>query len=306
MAKSIAGKALPPKRLGRAQSRFVICCLTPVMILFVIFLLIPIAISVVLSFFNYSPLSDKAAFVGLKYYSYMATDPNFIKTIWNTLIFVASAVSINLVISTTVALMIYSLSSKKMREAFRAFFFLPVIAPLVGASLVWKNMYDPQYGIVSMIMESLGSDLTIYWLSDARFAMIAVIIVTLWHDLGYNIVILTTGLYSIPKDYFEAGRIDGANRWNLFWRITLPLLSRTMAFVSMMTMISYFQVFTQVEIMTRGGPSYATQLIAVSIYQNAFQFERMGYASAMAVVLLVMILLVSLVQMRLNRSDWEY
>lgn len=304
--KNAGGNALPRQKLGRAQSRFVFCCLAPVMVLFVVFLLAPIAISVVLSFFNYSPLSDKAVFVGLKYYSYMLTDPNFIKTIVNTLVFVASAVAINLVLSTSIALMIYSLTSTRLREMFRAFYFLPVIAPLVGASLVFKNMFDPQYGLVSMVMERLGSEFSIYWLSDARYALIAVIIVTLWHDLGYNIVILTTGLYSIPKTYFESGKIDGANRWQLFWNITLPLLSRTMAFVSVMTIISYFQVFTQVQIMTRGGPSYATQLIAVSIYQNAFEFERMGYASAMAVVLLVLILCVSLIQMKLNQSDWEY
>ena len=183
---------------------------------------------------------------------------------------------------------------------------MPAVVPIVALSYVWIIMFEPNSGIINQSLGAIGAKVPIYWLTDAKLALPSVIVTTLWSDLGYNIVLIMAGLASIPKMFYEAAHIDGANELQVFFKITLPLMARTMLFVSMMTCISYFQVFAQVQIMTGGGPDNASQVLAYAIYQNAFQFMRMGYASAMAVVMLVMILIVSVLQLVSVKIDWEY
>ncbi len=288
------------------ENRFVFICLAPVMVLFLTFNLIPIFISVVLSLFNYSPLSSKSPFIGLENYVNLFKDYIFIKTISNTVVFVIIAVGINLVISTFVALSINSVVHNRLRDLFRAFVFLPTVTPVVGGALIWTTIFEPNYGFIRMILANIGYNTPVYWLTDAKLVLPSVIIMTLWQDLGYNIVIVTAGLYAIPKIFYEAAYLDGASKIVVFFKITLPLLMRTVLFVSVMTIISYFQVFTQVQIMTQGGPNYASQVIALSIYQNAFAYEKMGYASAIAVLLLMIIMIISALQLKFFKQDWEY
>jgi ABC-type sugar transport system permease subunit len=173
-------------------------------------------------------------------------------------------------------------------------------------AIVWGYMLDPRYGIVAGILSAFGVNVQLNWLGDQKLVLASIIGLNLWQDLGYNIIIVLAGLESIPRMFYESAFIDGANRVLVFFRITLPLLVRTMLFVSVVTIISYFQVFTPVMVLTRGGPNHASELIGVSIYLNAFQFSRLGYASTMAVVMMAIMMVLSLVQMRLFRAGWEY
>lgn len=192
------------------------------------------------------------------------------------------------------------------RSFFRGWMFLPAVVPIVAVCYVWLIMFDPANGVLNQALMALGMDHPINWLNDPRTALFSIVLVTLWCDLGYNLVILMSGLDNIPNMFLEAAEIDGANSIQKFFKITLPLMSRNMLFVVIMTCISYFQVFAQVQIMTQGGPENHTNVIGLNIYNYAFRYSQMGYASAMAVVLLGIILIVSLVQLKVGKQDWEY
>lgn len=288
------------------QNRFVYTFLIPIMLFFLVFNIVPIVASALLSLYNYSPISRNPPFVGLRNYISMFTDAIFLKTVSNTFVLVIVGVAGNILIATSVAVAINSIASRGSRDLFRTIYFLPTIAPIAAVAIVFRYMLDPRYGIHNMILGILGEQKMVYWLSDPTLAMGSVIVMTLWQDFGINMVIILAGLYSIPHVFYEASLIDGATKWQQFWRITLPLLVRTMLFVSVMTVIAYFQIFTQVRILTDGKPDFSTQVIALSIYQDAFERLRMGYASAMAVVLLIIIMIASLVQFRAIKVDWEY
>lgn len=289
----------------RSQHFFVAAWLTPMMILLLVFSIIPIAASVVISFTNSSGIGS-APFIGLANYKELLGDMIFKKALRNTLLFVVVAVTINLIVSTTLAVAITSVVNRKLRNSLRGLFFMPAVVPVVALSYVWIMIFEPTSGILNQFLSIFGIQTPIYWLNDSKLALPSIIFVTLWCDLGYNLVLIMAGLDAIPKMFYEAAYIDGANEMQVFFKVTLPLLARTMLFVSIMTCISYFQVFAQVQIMTRGGPDNASQVLAFDIYQNAFQYMRLGYASAMAVVLLVLILIVSVFQLVSVKIDWEY
>jgi ABC-type sugar transport system permease subunit len=166
-------------------------------------------------------------------------------------------------------------------------------------------MFNYDSGIVNMALEMFGIP-PVNWLTNPATALIAIIIMTLWADIGYNIVLFMAGLDSIPESIYEAAELDGASPWHMFWRITLPMLRPTMLFVFIMTSISYFQMFPQFQIMTGGGPFYETYVLALNIYDQAFRYMNMSYASAMAFVMLIIIFVLTAIQMRIGRSNWEY
>ena len=275
------------------------------MMLFFIFSIIPIAASIAISFYNYSALGH-SPFAGFANYVELFSDTVFLQAFRNTLVFVVFAVIGNLIISTSMAVAITSVVNKTMKDSLRALFFMPAVVPMVAVCYVWVIMFDPMTGVLNQFLSFLRIPVPIYWLTDAKLVLPSIILTTLWSDLGYNLVLIMASLDSIPKMFYEAAYIDGANSVQTFFKVTLPLMVRNMLFVSIMACISYFQVFAQVQVMTRGGPNNASQVIAYTIYQNAFQFMRMGYASAMAVVLLMLILIVSLLQLVSVKVDWEY
>lgn len=266
---------------------------------------VPIIFSIVMSFYNYNGFPG-APFVGLANYKMLFQDPEFLGALKNTVVFVLVAVVLNICISTFLAVLIKSLRKKGARSFFRGWMFLPAVVPIVAVCYVWLIMFDPANGVLNQALMALGMDHPINWLNDPRTALFSIVLVTLWCDLGYNLVILMSGLDNIPNMFLEAAEIDGANSIQKFFKITLPLMSRNMLFVVIMTCISYFQVFAQVQIMTQGGPENHTNVIGLNIYNYAFRYSQMGYASAMAVVLLGIILIVSLVQLKVGKQDWEY
>jgi len=288
------------------RQRFVLFSLLPVFLLLAVFVVLPIVFSVVVSLFNYNPLSHSPPFVGLQNYRNLFSDGVFLRSISNTFLFVAVSVAANLLLATLVALAIDLVPRQGPKGLFRTVFFLPTTANIAAIAIVWGYMLNPRFGIVAGLFSILGVNLQLNWLGDQKLVMASIVTLNLWQDIGYNIIIVLAGLESIPRMFYESALVEGANRVRVFFGITLPLLARTMLFVSVMTIISYFQVFTPVMVLTRGGPNHASELLGVSIYLNAFQFSRLGYASGMAVILMVLLLVLSLAQMKLFKPKWDY
>jgi multiple sugar transport system permease protein len=188
---------------------------------------------------------------------------------------------------------------------FRTVYFLPVVSSMVAVALVWSWIYNPEYGLLNDLLARGFGVRGPAWLSDPRWAMPALVIVTVWKGLGYTMLLFLAGLQTSPDELSEAALTDGARAWARFRHVTLPMLSPTMFFVVVISLINAFQVFEQTFILTRGGPSNATRTLSYFIYENAFQFFQMGYASAMAFVLFVLLFTLTLVQFRLQKR-WVF
>ncbi len=276
--------------------------LLPNIIGFLAFTLIPVIVSFIISFFDWELVGDPV-FAGLKnYYNLLFSDRLFLKVILNTLYYVGSYVTLNVIIAMSLAL--WLTRNLKGVLVFRSVFFLPQVMPIVALALIWKMMYLPKYGLINLFLGLFGVP-DINWLFDPRFAMLGIVITSGWMGFGYNMVIFIAGIKGIPQSMFEAAWIDGANKWQCFWRITLPLLSPSVFYAVVMTIISSFQVFDQTMVMTGGSPANSTNTIVLYLYQNGFQFFKMGYASAIAWVLFAFIFVVTMIQMKLQK-DWVY
>jgi len=307
-----------------SQRRFILGVTIP-MILYGSIGVFTIAWALVLMFYDYSPgraggpilgLGGSNPFVGLEHFGNMINGVSlearlFRTSLRNTLIFAFVVLPLNLAITLPLAALIESVGSR-FKTAFRAIYFLPVVTSSVGVAMMWGWLYDPQRGLFNAMIRTLGGT-PVAWLSDPRaqvlgvsVAMWAVIGAYLWQDFGYNLVIFIAALQGIPKEFKEAAVIDGANFWQVFTRITIPLLRPTLLFVCVMTMLSSFQVFDVIQVMTNGGPNNQTRVLVLDIYDNAFRYQRMGWAAAVAFVLVLVVMIVTIVQMRVLRTEWEY
>jgi ABC-type sugar transport system permease subunit len=288
----------------RAQLTFVGLGLTPVMLLLMVFSAIPIVGGLILSLYHYNGLDPQRSFVGLLNFKHLfVDDPLFYTTLRNTVIYVAVAVPLNLVLTLPLAMALNKV--RRLQGVLRTCFFLPTVLVSVAVALVWLAIYDPSAGLLNNILRTIGLP-TFQWLADPSLALPCLIVLSVWQDMGYNTVIFLAGLQGIPEVYYEAARIDGAGRWATFRHVTLPLLQRTTTFVVVLTMISYFQVFVPMQVMTQGGPLDATRTLVLYIYDTAFSYQRLSYGEAMAVVLLIIILFLTLLQLRVLRTKWEY
>ena len=256
---------------------------------------------------DYNPLNHSADFVGLDNYKEMLHDPDALIAFKNTIVFTVVAVFLNIIISLFIATLISQMRSNKTRSFFRMIVFLPCMAPMVASAVVWgRSILNTKIGLINQIIEHLGGD-GVAWTGDARYVMISVIVFTLWADLGYNIILFSAGIDGIPAEVYEAADLDGAGGWKKWYNITLPLLGRTTTFVILMTLISYFQMFAQFSVLLfKDGPQNSGLVLTSYIYENAFVYKEMGYAAALSVVLFLLITIVSLVQQRVNKVDWEY
>lgn len=286
--------------------KFVLTTIIPLFTEIAIFMVIPIIGTLIISFMNYNPLSQENSFVGIGNYIKLLSDTSFLTALKNTLFFTFVAVAINIVISLFIAVLISQLKSNKTRSFFRMMMFLPCIAPMVASSVVWVRTIFPKDGLLNAIFTLFGAN-AISFTGDANYLMSSVIVFTLWADLGYNIILFCAGIDGIPTDIYEAANIDGAGTFKKFFKITLPLLVRTMAFVLLMTLISYFQMFAQFEVLAvKGGPKESGLVLTSYIYKVAFGYREMGYAAAISIILFIVILIVSFVQKRMDKVDWEY
>jgi multiple sugar transport system permease protein/raffinose/stachyose/melibiose transport system permease protein len=289
------------------NNRFVALVLVPALGLLTLFIVLPIMGSFIFSLYDYNPLRSSNPFLGLENYTRLLKDEVYMISLRNTLVFVIATVVVNIILTLLLANVICGINRKWLRNLFLVAIFLPCVAPIANSAVVWsRSLYAARGGLINMAIEALGGA-PINWIGNPAMIMPALIIFTIWVDIGYNTVLFTAGIDGIPRDFYEAADIDGAGSIIRFFRITLPLLGRTFAFVSIMTLISHFQMFAQFEIMARnGGPSKAGQVLTTYIFYAGFRAKDMGYASAISVTLFFVILIITIIQRRLNRVDWEY
>lgn len=266
--------------------------LLPNLVGFLMFLLLPVAATFAISFSSWN-LTDSFNFNGVDNYKELFQDPVFSQVMGNTLYFTIVSVPIGIVISLLLAVFL----NQKLRfiRFYRAAFFIPVISSMVAVSVIWQWIYNPEYGLLNYALSWFGIDGPA-WLTDPHWAMPTVILTSVWKSLGFNLLIFLAGLQSISETYYEAADMDGAKWYSKFRHITLPLLSPTTFFVTVMSIINSFQVFDTVYLMTQGGPARSTSVLVYYIFQNAFQYFRMGYASAMAYVLFFIVLFITFIQ----------
>jgi multiple sugar transport system permease protein/raffinose/stachyose/melibiose transport system permease protein len=314
-----------------AKRKFIFASVTPLVLYMAFWTLLPMMWGLALAFFEYSSrraggpvlgLGGDNPFIGIRHFQDMLNfDPEaplnvrqFQISVKTTLLFAFIILPLNLAITLPLAVLIESVH-ERVKGLFRTIFFLAVLAPSVGVAIMWGYIYHPQRGLLNGIRTLIGGKLVATnWTGDQSLviwgipvALIAVIIAYIWMDLGFNLVIFIAALQGIPESIKDAAKIDGANWWNMFWRVTIPLLLPTILLASVLTMISSFQVFDIIQVMTEGGgPNDQTRVLVIDIYNNAFRFQRMGWASAVSVVLFLMVFSISLIQTRLLRTEWEY
>ncbi len=272
----------------------------PAIINFTVFRYIPIAASIRASFYEYSLLKGLRDFVGFDHYVRMVSDETFWKSLQVTSLFVIYKVPIQIVLSLALAVLL-------TRETFgtgvvRSAILTPMVTSVIVASILWAMMYHSQQGLIQSFLGVFGIPRQTF-LSDAGRALPAVTVMMIWKDLGFSFIILLAGLKAIPATYYEAALVDGANAWEAFRRITIPLLMPVLMFVAVTQAVFSFQVFVPVYQMTRGGPLDSTKVLVYYIYQQGFRFQDMGYASALSVVALIIMVGISYLLMRWLRPQ---
>ena len=260
----------------------------------VIFVVVPIFLVLYLSFTSYD-IIRAPRWIGTGNFEDLLDDPLFLTAVKNTLVYTAVTVPIGIALSLGLALLV---NQRVMGVGiFRTIFYAPVMAPIVAVALVWVLFYDPTIGLFNYLLRLLGLPPE-RWLTSSALAMPSIILMSLWKGLGLNMVIFLAGLQAIPQELHEAASLDGASRFRDFRSITLPLLAPSMIYVLVTSLVASFQVFSQVYVMTNGGPNNATTTIVHQIYRTAFVHLDLGYASAMALVLFVILVLASLANIR--------
>jgi multiple sugar transport system permease protein len=276
--------------------------LAPTLLGLALFSLGPVVAGFLISFTNWNLLLPPH-WVGLENYRAMVELDLPRKVLWNTFYYTIINVPLNMALALGVAVLL----NQKLRwvSFYRAAYFLPVVSSTVAASLIWTWLFSPNFGPINYFLERIGIPGPA-WLGSTTWAMPAVIIMSVWKGFGTNMLIFLAGLQGIPLELEEAAMIDGANRWQRFWRVTWPLLTPTTFFVLVVSCIASFQVFEQVFVMSEGGPAYATTLLGLFIYLNAFRYNNMGYAAAAAYVLFAIIMVITLLQFRLQERWTNY
>ena len=266
----------------------------PALIGILIFIIIPVICSFGLSFAKWD-LLNPIEFVGLANYKEIFSEDLFYKILWNTVVFAVSTSVFGVIIPLVLACILNS----KIRgsEFYKTAYFLPFITPMIVIGVVWEWIFDPNIGLLNHIL-----NIHINWLYDTHYAMTALIIVSVWKLIGYNMVIFLSSLSGISQSMFEAAKIDGATSFQIFKNITVPLLSPSIFFVVIITAISSFQIFDLIYLMTQGGPLDSTNVLVYAIYKNAFEYFNVGKASAIAYVLFTVILVLTLIQWNFRKK----
>ncbi|QDX91744.1 sugar ABC transporter permease [Brevibacillus laterosporus] len=261
--------------------------ITPALLFFTLFFFFPIGYMIYLSFHDWSLLNlDAIEWVGFANFRELLSEPDFHLVFLNTIVFTFGTVSISILLAFFLALWLNR--TAKIYGIMQAAVFSPHIISLVSVSMLWMWLMDPQYGLLNALLEFIG--LPAYsWLSDTKSAMISLILVSVWKGVGYNTLVFIAGLQSIPKDLYEAAALDQASKWNTLQKITLPMLSPTLFFLTVINIISSFQVFDTIYIMTQGGPVNSTNMLVFYIYEQGMDFYNGGIASAASVLLLGLI-----------------
>ena len=291
----MAALARSRPRWWNEETRFAWLAILPALVFFGVFVGFPVGYSFWLSFHEWNIMAASPTWVGLENYVALASDRDFLRSLVQTAFFTVGITACILVLSLGMALLL----DEKLRwiKAYRAIFYLPAVTSLVAIGIVWVWMFDPQFGVINQALRAVGVEGPL-WLADTRLALVCLIITAAWRNIGYFATVFLAGLQGIDSMYYEAARIDGAGRWASFRFVTLPLLKSTIVFVVVLSVILSFQVFALVYVMTGGGPAGSTSVLVFYLYQQAFTYFRLGYASAVGFVLFVIIFVLTVLQFK--------
>lgn len=293
-------KPVHPRRFrsGQGESRAALLFLAPALLGFLVFFAWPSVRGLYLSFTDYNLLSEPT-WIGFENYIDIANDAVF----WNSMAVTVQYVVINITVQTACALLLAVLLHRFTRSmTIRGIVMLPYLIANVVVALVWFWLADYNLGLINSTLDSLGFDRVGFFGNEA-LAMTTIALINVWRHLGYTTLLIFAGLQAIPKDVYEAAEVDGAGEWRVFWGVTMPLLRPVLAFVLVITVVGSFQIFDTIAVTTGGGPVAATQAINVYIYERAFTRFDFGYASALSVILMIILAVVALLQLRLLRAN---
>lgn len=291
--------------LQRGENLWGIAFVSPMLIGVIILVLFPILATLVLGFadWNFVQGWDGIQWVGFQNFRQLLEDDMFIKSVRNNILFLLT-VPVYMIISMTLAILIDRFVY--MKGYFKVAYFMPYISNIVAVAVVWQVLFQPSYGPINEILRTLGISDPPKWIADPNFALISIMLISIWISIGFNLIIYIAGLQSIPKDLYEAADIDGANGWTKFRRITLPLLSPTSFFLLVTGVISTFKVFDIIAVMTQGGPIGSTTMMVWYLYDTAFVNLKVGYASSIAAVLFGFVMLITLGQWAAQKKWVNY
>ncbi|AYB46316.1 carbohydrate ABC transporter permease [Paenibacillus lautus] len=291
--------------LQRGENLWGIAFVSPMLIGVIILVLFPILATLVLGFadWNFVQGWDGIQWVGFQNFRQLLEDDMFIKSVRNNVLFLLT-VPVYMMISMTLAILIDRFVY--MKGYFKVAYFMPYISNIVAVAVVWQVLFQPSYGPINEILRTLGMSNPPKWIADPNFALISIMLISIWISIGFNLIIYIAGLQSIPKDLYEAADIDGANGWTKFRRITLPLLSPTSFFLLVTGIISTFKVFDIIAVMTQGGPIGSTTMMVWYLYDTAFVNLKVGYASSIAAVLFGFVMLITLGQWAAQKKWVNY
>lgn len=276
----------------------------PTFIGYTAFVILPIFAALGISLSQYDILSPPK-FVRFDNYARLLGDPRLHKVYLNTIYFTVFAVTLNLGVGLLLAVLINRHLPAFLKYIFRTAYFFPVLVALAYCSIIWQYLYQKDTGIINYYLGFLNVE-PIPWLSSPKLVMPSIIVMDVWKNTGFAMLVFLAGLQNIPQDYYESAQLDGANRWRLFRHITLPLITPTLFFNLIIYMIGALQVFDSIIVLTGGGPGDASRSLVMYIYENAFQLFKMGYASAVAITLFIVIMMLTLIQFRVGQSWVHY
>jgi len=287
------------------ERRAAILFLAPALAVILLFFLIPVGASLLLSLtdFDIYALADihNIRVIAFRNYSELLRNALFWKALVNTLYFTVVGGPMTVVVALAAALLVNA-KVARWKPLFRTVYFAPVVTTIVAVAIVWKYLYHPRYGLLNRGLELIGIA-PIDWLGDPKWAMPAIILLAVWKNFGYTMIIFVAALQGIPEELYEAARIDGANTLQQFRHVTLPMLGPTFVFVGIITAIGYLQLFPEPYVMTRGGPVYSTLSVVMLMYEQGFKWWNMGYAAAVAFILFLFIGAATLLQLRVQRRN---
>ena len=276
---------------------------SPATLLFLIFIAGPFVFAIGLALFKWDLLTDPV-FIGLDNFVKLFTDPILPRVLANTFVFAFASIVTHIVLGLLLAIAVNRVVNRYLSYFLRVAVSFPVRSSGAAVALLWKYVLDPTFGFVSQYAAMIGID-TPNFFTDPSWALPAIIFIDLWHTLGFTFIIMLAGLQTVSPELIEAARTDGANSWQVFWKVTLPLMSPTMFFAMIITFIGAFQVFEPIQIITKGGPQNSTTTIVMYLYEKGFQSFQMGYAAAVAILVFLIVMGVTLLQFW-GRKKWVF
>lgn len=276
---------------------------TPALIVFIVFSIYPILNTIFLSFYEWDMISPTKEFVGIKNYQTLFRDVKFYQTLSNTFVYMLLTVGLGVILA--IALALFLRKDTRINKFMQNLIFTPYIVSLASISFLWMWLMNNDFGLLNYLLSLMGVG-PIDWLGNPKVALISLVIISVWKTLGYNTLIILSALQSIPKHLYEAASLDKATKRQTFFKITLPMISPTLFFLTIVSIIASFKVFETIQIITNGGPQNSTNTLVYSIYEYGFQFYKIGYASTIGVVLLVIISIFTIIYFKLLSKKVHY